>query len=241
MKEFYNQFYSSNNNHFNSIKNQLPTPERLRMVKLNNKFLFTLFSAMRTSQSREEFMSSKIYQKYKNTFLTGSLYKNDNLTGFNTKNLGEKIKFLVMAFCDESHPENMKKIQNSTFLKDILPILYHGGIPNQNADSDERWELYRHTTSNQKYKNLSPLNGAVSCYVNDPSLPVGIDFSTLIDGIVKQDRYGNYEIREEIVDIKENENFVLAIKNFVDLIKSSEEFNANYKNDNIIASEMEDE
>jgi len=238
---FKNPYFSSENADFVSVKDQKPTAERMRMIKVNNKFLFTLFSAMRTSKTKEEFTNTKIYQKYKNTFLAGNLFKNDNLTGFNTKKLGEKIKFLVMAFCDESHPENIQKIQESSFMKDIMMILYHGGISPEGTDSDEMWELYEKAdTVDGDLKNLSPLNGAVSCYVNDNTMPVGLDFSTLIDGIVKEDEYGNYEIASEIDNLKTNEEMIVAMKTFVDMMKSSEKFKRNYHNSRLVEVEMED-
>ena len=237
MQYFKNPYFSSDNKDFASSKSGMQTVENVKNIKLNNQYLLSIFSAMRTAKTKEQFMNNPIYKNYKNTILAGELYKKDTVTGFNTKKLGEKVKFLVLAFCDESHPENIQKIQQSYFMTDVLLHIFHGGFLNAETNSDERWELYEKV--DPAVAKSSALNAALSYYVNDPTIPVGLDFSTIIDTIVKEDRYGNFELVSQVNDLKVNEDIVMAVKAYIALLKSSKKFKANYRNPKIVESEFD--
>lgn len=235
---FKNRYYSSDNKDFVSIEGQKPTDERMKMIKKNNQFILTVFSNMISSN---DFMNTALLKKYEATILAGDLPKTDKVTGYNTNKLGEKLKFLVMAAADKSHPENMENFKNSFFVQSLLIPIYHGGFMVNNEDSDERWTLYDKTGVDKSFKNVSPLNGAFKCYVNDPNTPVGLDLSTLIDAIVKEDEKGNYQLVTDINDINVKNDMVSSVKEFIDLLKSNKRFKDNYKNPKIIEMEEDEE
>ena len=239
MKYFKNQYYSSDNRDFVSVKDQQPTPERMKMIKTNNGFIFSIISNI---FYKEDFMNTKSMKKYLPTILAGNLARTDKVTGFNSKKLGEKIKFLVMYTSDKNHPENLEKFKNSFFMQSIMLPFYQGDFAGGiEGGSSDKWERYEKIGSDPMFKNMNALNASTKAYVNDDSVPVGLDMTTLIDAIVTTDQFGKYKIVEDFDDLATKEKMVEAMKEFINLLKSSKKFKENYKNPHLIEVESENE
>lgn len=237
MKYFKNPYFSSDNKDYVSIKGEQVTPERMKAIKLNNSYVISVLSNI--IFKGDEFLNAPSMKKYMPTILAGNPARKDNITGYNSNNLGEKVKFLVLALSDKNHPENMQKVKNSFFVQSIMMPLFTGSFAVEG--SEDRWELYQKTTNDPYFKNMNAINAATKCYLNDPEVPVGIDMSTLIDGLVGTDSNGNYYLISDIDDLKVKENMVAAMKEHINLLKSNKKFKANYNNPNIIEDELEDE
>ena len=236
MNYFKNPYYSSENKDFVSIENLEPTPERMARIKANNKFIITLLSQIYQSKTPADLKNTHTYRNNISTILSGELPNADNVTGFNSKKLGEKLKFLVLAFCDSSHPENINKIRFSAFMKEIMFPLFLGDFNTEKAE--DKWTLYQNYGNDEKLKKFTSLNGALKCYIEDPKTPVGMNFVALIDSFIIE-KNGTFEFAD-INDIKMKEDMVLATKEFISLLKSNKRFKENYKNPNVIEAEFED-
>lgn len=237
MKYFKNPYYSSDNRDFVSVENVAPTPERMRMIKLNNNYVFSIFLNIMT---KEDFTNSPAMKKYMSTIFSGNLVRTDKVTGYDSKNLGKKIRFLVSHLSDKKHPENLEKFKKSFFYQSILVPFFYGGY-SLGDDNNERWELYERIGTDPAFKGSSALNAATKCYLSDPTLPVGLDMSALIDGIIKTNEKGEYELVEDIEDLKVKENMIASVQEFINLLKSSKKFKENYNNPNLFEIENEDD
>lgn len=236
MKYFRNRYFSSDDKAFVSIPNEAPKPERMKMIKLNNAFAFTIFSNIIT---KEDFVNEPLMRKYMPTILLGKLARNDNVTGHNTRKLGEKLKFLV-EYCN-GQPEHVEQFKRSFFAQAILKPFYDGGFSGGLDLTAERWELYEKNTTDPVLKPLDALNGAIKCYLTDPEAPVGLDMSKLIDGLVETDENGEYKFVSDFKDLKVKEEMVKSMEMFINLLKGTKRFKANYHNPNIIEAEPENE
>ena len=237
MKYFKNPYYSSDNRDFVSVENVAPSAERMRMIKLNNNYVFSIFLTIMTN---EDFTNSPTMKKYMSTILAGNLVRSDKVTGFDSKNLAKKIRFLVTTLSDKKNPQNLDKFKKSFFYQSILVPFFYGGY-SLGEDNNERWELYQRVGTDPSFKGKSVLNAATKCYLNDASLPVGLNMSALIDGIVTVNSQGEYQLVEDIEDLKVKENMIASVQEFINLLKSSKKFKENYNNPNLFDIENEDE
>lgn len=236
MKEFTNKYFSTDNRHFISYGEEKPNPERMKAIKFNNMFVFTIFSKMHKLDGK--FSEDALMNKYMPTILSGNLARTDKTTGFNSKDLGEKIKFLVKESI--KNPEKLEKFKNSFFSQSVLKIFYDGCTGGWNNEQ-EMWISYKNKDLDPFVKDMDPLNAAMKYYLNDPTVPVGLDMTTLIDGLIKKDANGNYSIISDFNDIEKKEEMIEAIKSYVELIKSTKKFKDNFHNPYIIETELENE
>lgn len=233
MKEVTNKYYTTDDRHFISYGAERPHPDRMRAIKFNNIFIFSTFDQF----FNEEFPNTPVMQKYMPTILSGNLARTDKITGYNSKNLGEKLRFLVKT-CIKS-PEKLKMFKNSFFAQSVLTILSNGCTGGW-ANEQERWPSYKNL-GDPFVAGMNTINGALKCYLNDPTVPVGIDVANLIDGIIKKDANGNYKIIADFDDIEKKEEMVEAMTAYVNLLKSTKRFKECYNNPLILDTENENE
>ena len=241
MKYFKNPYYSSDDRDFVSTTDKTVVGERMRRIKVNTKFLLSVFQIMK---DKEDFMNTPSMKKYwEKVIIAGNLANSDKVTGFNTKKLGEKVKFLVKALADKNHPENLEVYKNSFFVKSILEPLFHGDFSFSTTaqEIDDRWELYKKVGNDPELDENKIMNSAMKCYIDDEKAPVGLDLSTLIDCIVKEDKFGNYQLVGDFDDLDMKENAIEAVKEFIELLKTNPRFKSNFTNPNVIESEMIEE
>lgn len=239
-----NPYFSKDDQDFVSTIDRKVDPERMKRIKANNRFIL---SVLQIITLKEDFFNTPGMQKYwDRVIIAGNLANSDKLTGFNTKNLGEKIKFLVKTLAKS--PEKLDAFKNSFFVKKVIEPIYIGDFSFASSDlspslnksvKNDRWEYYEKIGNDPDLKG-SQLNCALKCYTDDPTVPVGLNFANLINCVVREDEYGNYQFVTEMTD-EMQDDAIKASKEFIELLKSIDRFKNNFKNPNLIESEMVDE
>ncbi|MBQ8444082.1 MAG: hypothetical protein IJX25_01870 [Clostridia bacterium] len=164
------------------------TAEQIKSAKFNNYFLMSVFT--RLVQSNGENAVEAVSKSYLPGLLLNSLPKTDIQTGIDSKNLGAKVKFLIQALQDS---KANRESFNSSFFADLIHRLAFGSI---RQDYSKRWKNYKATKNCiEKYKEKDPFDAAILCHSKNDNLPVGINFATLIDGIVVANNRGEFHLR----------------------------------------------
>ncbi len=166
------------------------TERQLTFAKANSFYLFHAMAKLRSSVRKGDKIIGGVLHS---PMIGGKLQYDDIYTGLNTNDLGGKIKFLVEALSDEKHPENLEMFKKSffytVFLKKIVTGAYY--------DNDlVNWPMYKNVSNDENIKKRSAFGFAMEVMKDDMSLPLGVDFSKVIDIIVQTDKNGNYYLEE---------------------------------------------
>lgn len=186
------------------------TKKQLIRAKANSFYLFNAFAAMRTSIREGK---KRIGGELRFALLSGKLQFDDNVTGIDTNKLAEKIKFLTMSISDQKHPENLKKFKDSFFYSVFLKRLLTGKDFDNNL---KNWPKFKNISTDEKYKDKTAIAFSFDLVQEDLNLPLGLDFSKIIDTIVQTDKDGNYYLEdtcsaEDEIAISEALNYQLSL------------------------------
>ncbi len=159
---------------------------QIAMQKKNNFYFYMAFSFIYDDVVRK---NKDIGGELRGAMLSGRLPKKDLLTGINSNHMAEKIKFLVLALSDPNHKENIEIFKSSFFYNNVLKCLTMGF----SVDSDNKWINFKRTANfESSFVGKNSYDIALICQREDISSPLGLDFTKLIDTIIKTDENGNY-------------------------------------------------
>lgn len=223
-----NAYFTTDDKRFFNYGNR-PNPARLRAVKFNNMYVLTIISKLHVFDNK--FTDDYFIKKYMATILSGNLLATDTATGFNSNDLGGKVKFLVRECSKE---EGIKKFRNSFFNLSLFKLLYDGNV--RSWGNEGFWSNYENKKTDEKTIDMNALNGALHYYLNDINTPVGLDLSRLFDAIVDKDKNGNYYIVENL-DIEKQEEMINAVEMFIQLLRANPKFKEHFSNS--LVSELE--
>ncbi len=209
-----NKFFIDNNKDY--------TKEQLTKIKANNYFIIRALSVLHTS-IRDN--NPIIGGPFRPVLIKGKPQYADSLTGMDTNDLAGKLKFLTLALNDKDHPENIEIFKNSFLNKSVLKPLLLGNY--YDSDNLNFWSDYKNVSTNSKIKNLTVIDYSYYLQKNDLNTPIGLDFSKIIDTLVKTDKNGNYYLEnsysiEDEVEITEAVN--LQLHSFQDHPKLKDNF-----------------
>ena len=159
MSEIKGQYYTTDNNHFVSVKGATPADDKMKMIKINNQYVLIILSRIFKD---ENFAESAVIKKYMPSILAGNLARPDNNTGFNSKKLGDKIKFIVRTLANKENVAERQKFLNSPFVKCFLEPFTYGGFSTL-SELDDKWVNYTNLGRIEKQKERDALNGALGC------------------------------------------------------------------------------
>ena len=207
------------------------TGEKLANMKKNNYYVYR---ALTNIYKSVEDNNPKIGGPFRSALLAGELQRSDTQTGFNTNNLGAKLKYLVASLND---PASVAKFKKSFLYQNILEPMSCG----TQAEVDDQWLNFKHTNGyDPAFKNKSSLDAALICQRDDMTAPFGLDFSKLIDTFVQTDRNGNYYLEDKYTieeEIAGDEAMHAQLKS----LKSNERFKASYLNPKETTNYLEDD
>lgn len=209
--------------------------EQLANMKLNNYYLFRALSHL-CKTAIDEKSTDKIGGPFRAALLSGELQRSDSQTGMDTNDLAGKLKFLVVALSDKSHPENIEKFKKSFLCQSVLKPLMRGDSIDDPANE---WKNFKHTSNyDAKFKNKKAIDAAIICKRDDATAPLGIDFSKVIDSFVKTDKNGNYYLDDNYA-IDDEIAMTDAVNKELKSLKNNKRFKDSYANPN--QSSLEDE
>ncbi|MCI8555407.1 MAG: hypothetical protein HFI85_02410 [Clostridia bacterium] len=205
--------------------------KQVALAKQNNYYLFKALNQIyKTARDND----AKIGGALRAALLGGELKNSDSATGVDTNGLGGKLKFLTISLSD---PKKLEQFKNSFFYNNILKALAAGAI----LDDNKTWPNYKHTSNyEQTFKNKSSVEAAIVCQREDLKAPLGLDYSKLIDSIVKTDENGNYYL-EDSYTVEEEIAMDEAISTQIKSLKNNERFKRNYYNPKEKEAELDDE
>lgn len=214
-----NPYYIDNDSFLNDN-----TGTKARNMKRNNVFILNALNSIKYSNPNDKNLGLNATQLA--ILLSGRLPK--QVEGCKTKELGEKLKFLVLALGDKEHPENREIFNNSFLSNTLLSTLFSGG---DLCDERNNWSNYKiiPDCKDEEIKNKNSLTAAFRIYRDDPNTPIGLNLVKIIDSLVTKDTSGNYKL-EENLDIKEKAEMLEAINMQIDALKSNKRFTDNFKN-----------
>ena len=203
------------------------TREQSKYMKENWTFVTTILTNIMKENGGVE--AIKGAPNYLTRILSGTLMHSDKLTGVNSRRLGEKIRFLV-TYLDASD-KNKERFMNTFFAQSLFSLLYNGPCDN-NA---ELWTSYK------RYSDLDPelagkkaLSAAVYCYRNDPTVPVGLNYITLIDALVKENKDGSFSITDgNEFSLATKTQMTNAVNAQIRMLKAIPRFKQSYSNGDI--------
>lgn len=198
------------------------TGEKLIGMKQNNYYLYRALTNLYKTVKEG---NPKIGGVFRPALLSGELQKSDAQTGFNTNHLAEKLKFLVMSL---QEPANLATFKKSFLYLNVLKPMSCGSV---NLEPDEQWFNFKHVKNfDDVFKNKSALDAALLCQRDDKSVPLGLDFSKLIDTFVQTDKYGNYYLEDKASTEDEMAGYA-AMKEYLQVMKKNPRFRKNYENE----------
>ena len=210
-----NEYYINGNGGFKST---------LPHIHKNNYYVIKALNHLAFSSRDGKY--DEIGGAFRTPLLSGQLPKSDKITGFNTNRLAEKLQFLVLQLSDRRHPENLVKFRNSFFYTSVLAPLFNGFV----IDEDQAWENYQlNKNCEDALRGKNPIEGAFLCKYENYSSPIGLDFSKLIDTIVKTDKNGRFFL-DDNVSTEDQLKITNAIQLQLDEFKENARFASNFKN-----------
>ncbi len=197
------------------------TKKQLARAKANNFYLFNAMAKLRSSVRKGQ---KRIGGPLRSAMLGGKLQFDDEYTGLDSNDLGGKIKFLITSIGDDKHPENLKMFKESFFYTVFLKKIVTG----QDFDNDlKNWPLYKNISTNEEVKTKSAFGFACMLVKDDMSLPLGFDFSKVIDTIVQTDENGNYYLEDNCSS--EDELAITEALNYqISILQNHPEFEKNF-------------
>ncbi|MBO4473160.1 MAG: hypothetical protein J5765_05055 [Clostridia bacterium] len=126
--------------------------------------------------------------------------------------IGEKLKGLLIAFDDAENRECFMK----SYFGQALGVLRHGS-----ARQSERWSQYKPTAEAVSANIKGALSHAITYYVNDPTVPVGLDLSKCLDALIR--KIGDKYVLKNL-SAQEGEALIKAFERFTEMLKNTEKF-----------------
>ncbi len=173
-----NKFFIDNNDDYSK--------EQLNKIKANNMYIVKALAQLRSSVRKNDSIIGGNMRPY---LLKGKLQYSDSVTGIDTNDFAGKLKFLTIALNDKSHPENIEVFKNSLLNEVVTKSLVSG---NYLDDSLEFWDNFKNISTSKKKTSI--IDFVLETQRNDLTAPIGLDFSKIIDTLVKTDENGNYYI-----------------------------------------------
>lgn len=200
-----NRFYIDSDVHLST--------NQIKMIKSNNRFVINVLTNVCNNKGTKK-LSSAVLQ----SVFAKKLIYSDVVTNYNTNKLAEKLLYLVKQ-CETS--ENRDKIFDSYFME----IIYDFALGKVEGNDD--WSKFKHSDNCEPiFKNDHVLNIAMTIYSDDYNIPIGLNFSALIDTIVQTDENGKFSI-EDTTNFTDKENMTESLIMFLQSIKNSERFKKN--------------
>ncbi len=202
--------------------------KKVEKFKQNNIFIINTLEYLMLSKGDV----NKLDSDYRDAIVNRTLP-----TVANVNNCHAKLRFLVLAL---KNKENRKLFMNSPMVKCLMKPLLAGYTKAE--DKAEAWENYSNRAdSTDEIAKKSPFRGGLYVYrQSDRTFPIGLDFSTILDTIVKSDENGRYYLSNE-VDEETKAQLLQATQMQIDALKGSERFQKNFYALDPIEDEDEDE
>ncbi|MBE7074328.1 MAG: hypothetical protein E7379_04500 [Clostridiales bacterium] len=205
------------------------TIQQLRAYKYNNQFLISVFSLLNDSDGRnpEDALGFKLP-----CILENKLPKPDSETGIPSNNLGAKINFLIQTL--KNSEADRQKFVNSFFYQ-AIEILRRGSL-----DYTDGWDTYKISSKcPDLHKDKNPFTLAILSHSKTNELPIGLDFTKLIDSLIGTDKNGKYYIRTDFDKMSSNAREInLACEAYLKMIKTNPMFNTYCEKIDESASEL---
>lgn len=202
--------------------------KKVEKFKQNNIFIINTLEYLMLNNGDV----SKLDKDYRDTIVNRNLP-----TVANVNNCHAKLRFLVLAL---KNKENRKIFMESPIIKCLMqPLL--AGYTTEEGKGDA-WENYSNkANSTDEIANKSPFRGGLYVYrQSDRTFPIGLDFSKILDTIVKSDENGRYYISGEADEATKAE-LLQATQMQIDALKGSERFKNNFYHLDQIENEDDDE
>lgn len=190
--------------------------QQVKDLKENNIFIIHTLSYLINLDGD----SNKLHSDYKNAIMKRELPSTANIN-----NCHAKLRFLIIALKNQ---ENREKFLKSGIVKYVMNPLLKGYTQNE-ADG---WDNYvnKQESTDIDVTKKSPYRAGLYCYRHsDRNFPIGLDFTKVIDTIVKVDENGRYYISDE-TDEKTKSELLGATQSQIDSIKGSQRFKNSFYN-----------
>ena len=220
------RFYSTDNNKYND--------KDLSYLKQTNVFIiYTLQMLIKGKGSTEILERAEAFYSKIKTKGFSAITKTKEMNNY----IG-KLRFLVLSL--ENNPKNAKIFMNSPLVKYLMEPIINGYTDEQ---EESAWDKFVELAdSEDKIAQTSPLDACLTCYKkSDRTVPIGLDFTKILDTIVKVDANRQYYLDDK-VDEGVAQELLKAAQLQLDLLKSNERFkNSFYIPENENQSEDSDE